>query len=136
MCAPMRYTTRHRSVKRIFSFSSGTLIRLGSRGAVMGESARDGVARLLDLRADRGQHRPAVLPIPEPGPRPLRMRARCDPGGLWRLESVMCRSSGFAAFARGFAFRLALVFALAFAFGIAYSPAFAFAGVTSTRWRT
>ena len=50
----------------------------------------------------------------------------------------MCRSSGFAAFARGFAFGLALVFALAFAFGfaIAYSPAFAFAGVTSTRWRT
>jgi len=66
------------------------------------------------------------------------MRARCDPGGLWRLDSVMCRSSGFAAFARGFAFGLALVFALAFAFGfaIAYSPAFAFAGVTSTRWRT
>src|SRR5438034_6614367 len=52
--------------------------------------------------------------------------------------SVMCRSSGFAAFARGFAFGLALVLALAFAFGfaIAYSPAFAFAGVTSTRWRT
>src|SRR5438876_988418 len=224
MCAPMRYTTRHRSVKRIFSFSSGTLNRLGSRGAVMGGSARDGAARLLDLRAGRGRHRhalhaelalyvphaeqldgvvrpahqpgaeqrlrrdlgalgkqaaqvvngfvnprfgmrrmrgiwppsnpgrtlppwravcplpprPAVLPIPEPGPRPLRMRARCDPGGLRRLDSVMCRSSGFAAFARGFAFGLALVFALAFAFGfaIAYSPAFAFAGVTSTRWRT
>ena len=66
------------------------------------------------------------------------MRARCDPGGLWRLDSVMCRSSGFAAFARRFAFGLALVFALAFAFGfaIAYSPVFAFAGVTSTRWRT
>src|SRR5216117_2302889 len=73
--------------------------------------------------------RPAVLPIPEPGPRPLRMRARCDPGGLWRLDSVMCRSSGFAAFARRFAFGLALVFALAFGFAIAYSPAFAFAGV-------
>src|SRR5437660_1440613 len=56
--------------------------------------------------------RPAVLPIPEPGPRPLRMRARCDPGGLWRLDRVMCRSSGFAAFARGFAFGLALVAAL------------------------
>src|SRR5438034_603105 len=64
------------------------------------------------------------------------MRARCDPGGLWRLDSVMCRSSGFAAFARRFAFGLALVFALAFGFAIAYSPAFAFAGVTSTRWRT
>src|SRR5881396_1878132 len=64
------------------------------------------------------------------------MRARCDPGGLWRLDSVMCRSSGFAAFARRFAFCLALVFALAFGFAIAYSPAFAFAGVTSTRWRT
>src|SRR5213079_1574124 len=69
--------------------------------------------------------RPAVLPIPEPGPRPLRMRARCDPGGLWRLDRVMCRSSGFAAFARGFAFGLALVFALAFGFAIAYSPTFA-----------
>src|SRR5213593_1016471 len=80
--------------------------------------------------------RPAVLPIPEPGPRPLRMRARCDPGGLWRLDSVMCRRSRFAAFARRFAFGLALVFALAFGFAIAYSPAFAFAGVTSTRWRT
>src|SRR3979409_883780 len=56
MCAPMRYTTRHRSVKRIFSFSSGTLNRLGSRGAVIG-SARDGTARLLDLRAGRGRHR-------------------------------------------------------------------------------
>jgi hypothetical protein len=70
------------------------------------------------------------------------MRARCEPGGLRRLDSVMCRSSGFAAFARGFAFDLGLVFglALAFAFGfgfaIAYSPAFAFAGVTSTKWRT
>src|SRR5438034_2416309 len=53
------------------------------------------------------------------------MRARCDPGGLWRLDSVMCRSSGFAAFARGFAFGLALVFALAFGFAIAYSPTFA-----------
>src|SRR2546428_8934457 len=60
MCAPMRYTTRHRSVKRIFSFSSGTLNRLGSRGAVMGGSARDGAARLLDLRAGRGRHRHAL----------------------------------------------------------------------------
>src|SRR5467141_3172861 len=57
MCAPMRYTTRHRSVKRIFSFSSGTLNRLGSLGAVIGGSARDGAARLLDLRAGRGRHR-------------------------------------------------------------------------------
>src|SRR6266496_4296206 len=60
MCAPMRYTTRHRTVKRIFSFSSGTLNRLGSRGAVMGGSARDGAARLLDLRAGRGRHRHAL----------------------------------------------------------------------------
>src|SRR6266513_2167641 len=59
MCAPMRYTTRHRSVKRIFSFSSGTLNRLGSRGAVMG-SGRDAAARLLDLRAGRGRHRHAL----------------------------------------------------------------------------
>src|SRR5438105_4091648 len=55
MCAPTRYTTRHRSVKRIFSFSSGTLNRLGSRGAVM-RSARDRTARLLDLRAGGGRY--------------------------------------------------------------------------------
>src|SRR5437867_3993863 len=60
MCAPMRYTTRHRSVKRIFSFSSGTLNRFGSRGAVIGSSTRDGAARLLDLRAGRGRHRHAL----------------------------------------------------------------------------
>src|SRR2546425_400727 len=60
MCAPTRYTTRHRSVKRIFSFSSGTLNRLGSRGAVIGDSARDDAARLLDLRAGRGRHRHAL----------------------------------------------------------------------------
>src|SRR2546422_9787738 len=47
-------------LKRIFSFSSGTLNRLGSRGAVMGGSARDGAARLLDLRAGRGRHRHAL----------------------------------------------------------------------------
>src|SRR6185503_4538781 len=28
--------------------------------------------------------RPAVLPMPEPGPRPLRMRARCEPTGGFR----------------------------------------------------
>src|SRR5256886_13525809 len=56
MCAPTRYTTRQRSVKRIFSFSSGTLNRLGSRGAVM-RSARDRAARLLDLRAGGGRYR-------------------------------------------------------------------------------
>src|SRR5256885_3677396 len=56
MCAPTRYTTRQRSVKRIFSFSSGTLNRLGSRGAVI-RSARDRTARLLDLRAGGGRHR-------------------------------------------------------------------------------
>src|SRR5690242_7358470 len=59
MCAPTRYTTRQRSVKRIFSFSSGTLNRLGSRGAVM-RSARDRAARLLDLRAGGGRHRHAL----------------------------------------------------------------------------
>src|SRR5881296_1197866 len=55
MCAPMRYTTRHKSVKRIFSFSSGTLNKLGRRGAVIG-SARDRSARLLDFRAGGGRH--------------------------------------------------------------------------------
>src|SRR2546430_12273091 len=59
MCAPTRYTTRQRSVKRIFSFSSGTLNRLGSRGAVI-RSARDRAARLLDLRAGGGRHRHAL----------------------------------------------------------------------------
>src|SRR5438270_3086580 len=56
MCAPTRYTTRQRSVKRIFSFSSGTLNRLGSRGAVM-RSARDRATRLLDLQAGGGRYR-------------------------------------------------------------------------------
>src|SRR5437762_626197 len=32
--------------------------------------------------------RPAVLPIPEPGPRPLRMRARCEPTGGFRSWSA------------------------------------------------
>src|SRR5438034_937557 len=71
---------------------------------------------------------------PVPGPRPLRMRARCEPGGRRRLDSVMCGSSGLGAFAPGFLLGLTLVFA--FGFAIAYPPAFAFAGVTSTRWRT
>src|SRR5256886_5916792 len=56
MCAPTRYTTRQRSVKRIFSFGCGTLNRLGSRGAVI-RSAGDRAARLLDLRAGGGGHR-------------------------------------------------------------------------------
>src|SRR5207249_667353 len=141
MCAPTRYTTRHRSVKRIFSFSSGTLNRLGSRGAVIGaQLAMVPPACSIFERAEADTvtplpPRPAVLPIPEPGPRPLRMRARCEPGGLRSVDSVMCRSSGLGAFARGFAFGLGLgfVFIFAFGFAIAYSPAFAFAGVTWTR---
>src|SRR5260370_10139099 len=59
MWAPMRYTTRHKSVKRIFSFSSGTLNRLGSRGAVIG-SARDCAAGLLDLGARGSRNRHAL----------------------------------------------------------------------------
>src|SRR5437763_7279594 len=58
MWAPVRYTSRHRSVKRIFSFSSGTLNRLGICGAVMG-SRRDRAARLLDLRPGGGGGRHA-----------------------------------------------------------------------------
>src|SRR5256884_4596145 len=103
MCAPMRYTTRHRSVKRIFSFSSGTLNRLGSRGAVMGGSARDGAARLLDLRAGRGRHRHAlhaeltlhvphakqldrvVRPAHQPG---TEQRLRCDLDAVGELAQV------------------------------------------------
>src|SRR3989441_9127363 len=53
MCAPVRYTSRQRSVKRIFSFSSGTLKRFGMAGAVTG-SGLDGAARLLDLGAGGG----------------------------------------------------------------------------------
>src|SRR5258708_13300163 len=55
MWAPMRYTTRQRSVKRIFSFSSGTLNRLGIWGAVT-RSSLDGPARLLDLGARGSGH--------------------------------------------------------------------------------
>src|SRR5256712_12353977 len=102
MCAPTRYTTRHRSVKRIFSFSSGTLNRLGSLGAVTG-SARDGAARLLDLRAGRGRHRHAlhaelalhvahaeqldgaVRPAHQPG---TEQRLRCDLGPLRELAQM------------------------------------------------
>src|SRR2546430_1832713 len=46
---------RHRSVKRIFSSSSGTLTRLGS-AAPSPWSARDRAARLLDLRPGGGGH--------------------------------------------------------------------------------
>src|SRR2546425_36039 len=50
--------SRQRSVKRIFSFSSGTLNKLGIWGAVIG-SARDRSARLLDLGARGGGPCPA-----------------------------------------------------------------------------
>src|SRR6266516_3789487 len=60
--------------------------------------------------------RPAVFPIPEPGPRPLRIRARCEPtGGLrsWSASRVTW-DSGLGAWdlvlARGFR--------VAFAFGL------------------
>src|SRR2546422_10541001 len=56
MWAPMRYTSRARSVKRILSLSSGTLNRLGIFGAVT-RSTLDGAARLLDLRAGGGGRR-------------------------------------------------------------------------------
>src|SRR6266404_8130092 len=47
------------------------------------------------------------------------MRARCDPGGLRRVERVRCGSSGLAAFALGFALAFVLAFGLVFAFGFA-----------------
>src|SRR5712671_1556518 len=51
--------------------------------------------------------RPAVLPIPEPGPRPLRMRARCEPRGGFRS----CRASRWTgASGCAFGFRFAFVF--------------------------
>ena len=50
----------------------------------------------------------------------------------------MCGSSGLGALALGLApvFGFGFVFGFVFGFAIAYSPACAFAGVTSTRWRT
>src|SRR5947207_7066869 len=68
--------------------------------------------------------RPAVLPIPEPGPRPLRMRARCEPRGARRS----CRArrgywvveSAASALARDFGFLG--VFAFALALGICLLP--------------
>src|SRR3989454_11171166 len=91
MCAPTRYTTRHRSVKRIFSFSSGTLNRLGSLDAVTG-SARDGPARLLDLRAGRGRHRHALhaeltLHVPHAEQLDRAVRPAHQPGTEQRLRS-------------------------------------------------
>src|SRR5437660_11033302 len=88
---------RHRSVKRIFSFSSGTLNRLGICGAVTG-SARDRAARLLNLRPGGGGHGHAldgeaapyvshaeqldrsIRPAYQPGPE-QRLRRHLDAGG-------------------------------------------------------
>src|SRR2546422_596214 len=143
MCAPTRYTTRHRSVKRIFSFSSGTLNRLGSLGAVTG-SARDGAARLLDLRAGRGRH---GLALAAPPRRLADPRARAAP-----LADARAMRSGRSPQARKrevrelgpgrlrpwlrLSLRSRLRSRLRLRLRHAYSPAFAFAGVTSTRWRT
>jgi len=76
--------------------------------------------------------------MPDPGPRPLRIRPRWEPRGGRRLERVRCLGSPFGAFARGFAVErgFAFVRVFAFAFAIPYSFSFAFAGVTSTRCRT
>src|SRR6267378_4431197 len=52
--------------------------------------------------------RPAVLPIPEPGPRPLRMRARCEPTGGFRSWSAS-RCAGASGFAFGLRFAFVLV---------------------------
>ena len=73
--------------------------------------------------------RPLVFPIPEPGPRPTRMRARCEPRGGSRVLREMWGGVALAALAFG---RRFVVFALVVA--IAYFPSFT--GVTSTRWRT
>src|SRR2546430_15067603 len=88
---------RHRSVKRIFSSSSGTLTRLGICAAVTG-SARDRAARLLDLRPGGGGHGHAldgeaaphishaeqldrsIRPAHQPGPE-QRLRRHLDAGG-------------------------------------------------------
>src|SRR2546426_4818123 len=66
--------------------------------------------------------RPAVFPIPEPGPRPLRMRARCEPTGGLRSCSAsrVTWDSGLGAWdlvlARGFRVTFA------FGFGILLLP--------------
>src|SRR6266853_287941 len=192
MCAPTRYTTRHRSVKRIFSFSSGTLNRLGSLGAVTG-SARDSAARLLDLRAGRGRHRHALhaelalhvahaeqldrvgeaalrdaaderhLAALEAGARlPARARGLALAAPPRRLADPRARAAPLAdarAMRSGrspqsregevrelgpgrlrpwlrLSLRSRLRSRLRLRLRHAYSPAFAFAGVTSTRWRT
>src|SRR5712692_10851903 len=46
------------------------------------------------------------------------MRARCEPGGLRRLDSVMCGTSALGAFARGFALALVRVFGFVFGFAM------------------
>src|SRR6267154_1961634 len=78
--------------------------------------------------------RPAVLPMPDPGPRPLRIRARCEPAGARRLDRVTRTTSAAGALVRGFlvlGFLAVFVLAFPFAFAIAYSRALA--GVTSMR---
>src|SRR6476659_4873815 len=62
MCAPIRYTNRHRSVKRILSFSSGVFITLFTACAALfwAMMAPGGAALLLD-RAAGGDDRLAGL---------------------------------------------------------------------------
>src|SRR5688572_15406597 len=81
--------TRHRSVKRIFSFSSGTLKRLGICGAVT-RSVRDGAAGLLDLRPGGGGHRHAfhgesALHLPHPEQLDGPVRSAHEPGAEQRV---------------------------------------------------
>jgi len=51
------------------------------------------------------------------------MRARCEPGGRRRLDSVMRGSSDLGAFARGLALGLALVFVFVFVFALGFAIA-------------
>src|SRR6266699_5651334 len=66
--------------------------------------------------------RPAVLPMPEPGPRPLRMRARCEPTGAFRSCSASRENwvSGLGArdVARDLGLARGFRVALGFGFGI------------------
>src|SRR5438552_10699129 len=62
--------------------------------------------------------RPAVLPMPEPGPRPFRMRARCEPRGGLRSCSARRENWASGPGARDLVLARGLRAAFAFGFGI------------------
>src|SRR5258705_19231 len=70
--------------------------------------------------------RPAVFPMPDPGPRPLRMRARWEPRGGFRLCSVTRAGAAVLADPSLATFGLAARFALAWGFAFGFRPPFPF----------